>query len=447
MTTTTYKKTTSPTAIYGEQSPSVLALQKEINAKNKGVAGYTPLAEDSKYGPLTQAAYTKFQNQTTPPTTTAVPPTTIVPPTTTPPADTTRYARTANPNDKAITDLESKISGFNNVDAPDLTKITEDKRKNAQALVDSISAEFAKVLSDQGVMNSGLNDRVRALNTSAGLGGSDFATANAVGQEKKNAKAIELIESERNAKIQAVYAGIDDRASAEYKTQREAYVKGLGDNLTALKTARDEDRKNALSSIKGFASAGVDIAKLKTSDPDTFNTLLGEYGGNQLDLETAWNDALPDEMKTKFENKVIQGANGNAVVFRYGLNPRTGKVENNQYDMGIKYTDYAGKKEGELKEIDGRLWSVSVDEKGNQVARPLTEVSELTRSMINENNAQAEKARKEMLLNEDPAVTKELQDAQAAIDGGADQDKVRRMFLDLYPKKGDLFLKYTKQQY
>lgn len=444
-TSTTYKKTTSPTAIFGEQSPAVLELQKQLNGSYGGKPGYTLLKEDGKYGPLTQAAYTQFQNQTN----TGTPPvesTPIVPPANTP-ADTTRYARTANPKDKSISDLESKIAGFNNIDAPDLTKITEEKRKNAQALVDSISAEFAKVLSDQGVENSSMNDRVRALNTSAGLSGSDFATANAVGQEKKNAKAIELIEKERNAKIQAVYAGIDERASKEYKEQRETYVKGLGDNLTALKTARDEDRTKALSSIKGFASAGVDIAKLKTSDPDTFNTLLQEYGGNQLDLETAWNDALPDEMKTKYENKVIQGQNGNAVVFRYGLNPRTGKVENNQYDMGIKYTDYAGKGEPELKEIDGRLWSVTKDEKGNQVAKPLTEVSELTRSMINENNAQAEKARKEMLLNEDPAVTKELQDAQAAIDGGADQDKVRRMFLDLYPKKGDLFLKYTKQQY
>jgi hypothetical protein len=49
--------------------------------------------------------------------------------------------------------------------------------------------------------------------------------------------------------------------------------------------------------------------------------------------------------------------------------------------------------------------------------------------------------------DEDADVMEELRQAQGALDQGADQDKVRRLFLDKYPKKGDLFLKYTKQQF
>jgi len=51
----TYTKTNNPIPTYGENSASVLALQKELNTKyNAG------LTEDSKYGPLTQAAVSKY---------------------------------------------------------------------------------------------------------------------------------------------------------------------------------------------------------------------------------------------------------------------------------------------------------------------------------------------------------------------------------------------------
>lgn len=46
----TFRKTNNPNAVFGEESPSVLALQKELNAQGAN------LAEDSKFGPKTQAA-------------------------------------------------------------------------------------------------------------------------------------------------------------------------------------------------------------------------------------------------------------------------------------------------------------------------------------------------------------------------------------------------------
>jgi len=302
------------------------------------------------------------------------------------PVDTTRYARTANSNDQAISELESQLSGAYSNTAPDLAKITEEKRKASEALVDSIRAEYARILGDQVVTNTGLNNRVRALNTTAGLGGSDFASANAINQEKKNQKALDLINKERDAKIQAVYADIDQRASAEYQRQREEYVQGLKDNIAAKKQARDEDRNRALNSIKGFAEAGIDVTKLKETDPNTFNLLLKEYGGSQLDLETAWNAALPENMKVQYTQKTIRGENGNAIILRYGFNPVTGKTESKEYDLGVEYGKIAGGGTPELKEIDGRLWSVTVDSKtGKQVATPLTDVSELVRSQIAKN--------------------------------------------------------------
>ena len=46
--------------------------------------------------------------------------------------------------------------------------------------------------------------------------------------------------------------------------------------------------------------------------------------------------------------------------------------------------------------------------------------------------------------NEPPEVIAELQAAQTAINAGADQNAVRRRFLEKYPKKASLFNEYTK---
>src|ERR1035437_7173979 len=43
--------------------PAVAALQTQLNTQNAGKAGYVPLAVDSKYGPLTDAA-SKLANPT-----------------------------------------------------------------------------------------------------------------------------------------------------------------------------------------------------------------------------------------------------------------------------------------------------------------------------------------------------------------------------------------------
>lgn len=397
----TYKQTNNEVATYGESSPAVLALQKELNAKGAN------LALDAKYGPLTKAAFEKYNtsNDTTGNDTTE--------------SDINRYVRTANPNDAAITKTERKLREFTG-EEPSLENIIEEKRRSAQGIIDSINAQFQKTLAAQGEVNEGLNARVKALNIGAGLGGSDFGSAAAAKQEKKNQGAIDLIEAEKAAKINEILTGVDSRASEEYRARREEYIKSLGDDLDRLREAKNEDRTRAKESIAGLASAGVSIDKLKSTDPDTYKTLLEEYGGSQIDLESAWNAALPDDQKVKYETQIIRGSNGNAVVLRYGVNPRTGTIDKKEYDLGSSYDDYKGADMTET--ADGVIYRKNKD----GTLTPLTSKKEDT---------------------EDAEVTKELQDAQEAIDAGADKDAVRRMFLDKYPKKGDLFLKYTKQEY
>lgn len=49
----TYKQTENTLPVYGESSQAVLNLQKSLNSKNASVPGYTPIAEDGKYGQQT----------------------------------------------------------------------------------------------------------------------------------------------------------------------------------------------------------------------------------------------------------------------------------------------------------------------------------------------------------------------------------------------------------
>lgn len=55
-TPSVYIPTTSPTPVFGQSGDSVKALQQSLNQKYAGVAGYTPLVIDGKYGPLTEQA-------------------------------------------------------------------------------------------------------------------------------------------------------------------------------------------------------------------------------------------------------------------------------------------------------------------------------------------------------------------------------------------------------
>ena len=296
---------------------------------------------------------------------------TVVTPSSTTPVVTTatgaKYSRTANKTDKAIQSVYDKLDSYNT--APDLASITAGKRANAQAVIDSVNAQFAGVIAGQRKENAGMNDRVRASNITSGLAGSDFGTANAIGQEQKGQKAIDMIENEKAAKVNAILTGIDTGASEEYQRQRAEYVKGLGDNLDRLREFRKEEKEQAINNIKNLAQMNVSLEKVKSAEPDAYKSLLEQTGGSEMDLEGIWNDSLPDNMKVKYEQKIIQGKNGKATVLRYGLDPQTGTVSTKEYDLGVDYNTLTGAKP---VNVGGRLYAMTTDADGNEIAKPLT---------------------------------------------------------------------------
>lgn len=363
------------------------------------------------------------------------------------PTDVGRFVRTPGTYDNAIQDTTNGLNNyFMNEKAPrSYEEIRQAKKDEAQRAADLITSQFNIALSSENKAGAARNDRTRALNVGAGLGGSDFASAAADKTEKGNKEQVDLMTAEKNAKVNELLNGVDDRASEAYATERKAALENLTGRLDLQTKMRDQERAKAKESITGLAGSGVSLERLKSAEPGAYQTLLKEYGGSPVDLETAYNAALPDNMKVKYEQQIIRGENGNATVLRYGVDPRTGSVTKTMYDLG---TDYNSMKDIKPIEADGRLYGQNAD----GTLKPLTDISEKTLSEIRKNDASATADyalahQRSVTQGEDPEIVSELQDAQDAIANGADSEAVRRRFMDKYPKKANLFLQYTKQAY
>lgn len=300
----------------------------------------------------------------------------------TPTSDSKRYSRIPNNNDTNISDTEEALRSARDIPAPNKEDILTEKRNNAQALVNSVKESFNRELSAERTAGDTRNSRVAALNTTSGLGGSPYGSAKAQGQEDKNQQSLGLIEKERDAKINAILSEVDDRASEEYRQQRLDYIAGLEGNLASQKAAKEEDRSQAMNSLTGLASSGITLDQLRTSEPDVYATLKAEFGGADYELEAAYNNALPPELRTQYDTRIIRGKNGNAVLLRYGLNPITKQLEQKEYDLGQDYGTFEGTGAAEVKEFNGSIYQL--DGQGNI---KLLSTTPLTQSQITKNNS------------------------------------------------------------
>lgn len=278
---------------------------------------------------------------TTPPGGTPTTDTTIAPK----PAD--YYSRMPGTYDSSIESDNTALSSTLGV-APDEATILAKKKADAQTLIDSVTAEFNRQLADQTKVNDANSGRVRALNINSGTSGSNFASSAASKQDTENQHTLDLINQEKEAKISAILADVEDRSSEQYKTEREDYIKSIQGDLDRQTALKDADRKRAEESLTGLASSGVSLDALKANSPDVYKQLKTEYGGSDYELESAYNSSLPAELKTTYETHVVQGPDGGAQLLRYGVNPLTKNLESKTYDLGTDYATYAGQKPIEL---------------------------------------------------------------------------------------------------
>ena len=300
-------------------------------------------------------------------------------------------------------------------DGANIDSIRNSVRSGMQGLIDVINVEYDRQRKVQMDENTRQDARTRGINLAANLAGSDFASAAAIKTENAGKEAVGAIERERAARIGAVLSNVEDRAQEQFKTlraEKRQQLKDMVDWYEKRQTGARED-------LKTLAASGVALDQLS---PDEYDKLRSQSGYDDFMFKAAYNAAKPAAAKIDYQWKIA----GNK-VFAYGLDPTTGKISTLEQELNMEVPqDYKPQMldNGQLifipenidptKPIGSQILSYNTGSGGG---------------------------------GGDVEVTRDLQDAAAAIASGADAVKVRQRFLDKHPKKGDLFLKYTKEDF
>jgi hypothetical protein len=198
----------------------------------------------------------------------------------------------------------------------DENSIREETRKRMQSHIDAIEANFANLITQENVAGGDRLGQTRAVNARSGLVGSDFGAAQTEKTTQFNKQQVKALEDEKAAKIGAVLANIEDRASAEIKAKKE---EALG------KYNREQDefvqtQENARADLEQLAKSSVDLGQF---DPAQRTALFKQAGYE----DTAFGELVYNAMKPKaaqIDYKFEKLADG--VGLFYGTDPVTGEL-------------------------------------------------------------------------------------------------------------------------
>jgi hypothetical protein len=265
-----------------------------------------------------------------------------------------RYKRKKSPLDKARAALEEQLA--EGPEEPDEDAIRSAKREQAQGLIDQINANADKQLLEEATAGANREGRTRALNTAAGLGGSDFGSAAAQGTEDFNREQRSLIEEERSAKISAALGDADARASTEYATRREQYLKEIEGNYAKIQEFQKATRDTASANAKALAASGISLAAFKSKAPDTYAQLLEETGYDEPVFAAVYNASLPANQRRDYTYQKI----GNQ-LYAISVDPATNKpVTEPIGDPEANYDDFMITADGTPIFVDMKSGTVTV---------------------------------------------------------------------------------------
>lgn len=351
------------------------------------------------------------------------------------PAPVTPPASTGGPDLSKYKDIVQTQEDPNAPKMRDAEAIREAARLRAQAIVNSINAQFAPLFQEQGELNKRNEARTRALNIGAGLAGSDFASSAAVETEQRGQKANRLLEDEKQARIAVALGNADREAEADIRAEREAFRQD-----TEFYQKQKSDRiTKAKESIGLLAGDGVSVEKLKQAEPNIYQYLFKNSGyGTELEFDAYFNKQKPTEEQVKYTYHTLGGGR----VLRTGVDAQGRAVAE-------KVLDYSVPEGGEIKEYDGVPYVVKPDGKGGFSAEKLAGVTESEKSKLEIANKRlqnaklvkelAEKSGKEYLTEPLNAI-----DQLKGDDGYINPQAYRDLYAEFVrnnPGKGDEFLK------
>lgn len=232
----------------------------------------------------------------------------------------------------------------------EVQNIANNRQKQLEAETSIINSEFNTKTARQTEFNRGQDARTRVLNNSTGNAGSGTGVTAAVDTEKKGKAAFDVIDEEKNLRLNALLGKIDQAKMADIEAKKAEKM----NDLTNYNNIRTKNASDHLDIIKSLGHNGTTLAKLKEADLE-FYQQLKDYGKSDLEIDSLLHENLPPELKTQYKEIFKPGPNGSTILIRYGLNPQTQKVETNEYPIDVPYTSVISKTDGNIKTItDGK---------------------------------------------------------------------------------------------
>ncbi|MFA4833564.1 MAG: hypothetical protein WC619_01805 [Patescibacteria group bacterium] len=265
----------------------------------------SPLITDSKY----EIAPSELPSSPAP-----------TPPKTTP--DKFRYIPPADSEyDKEATNYYDQFK------MPDPVAIREEKRKAAQAMVDTINQDFYnRILPAENAAGEDRLGRTRAIAARSGTLTSDFGGAALSTTEKGNKDIIAAREAERASMVANIFDKFDARADEEITNKTNLALKGEEARLSYLKNKTDEARTD----FKAIASSGV-LKSLDDLEADDYQMLLKQTGYSDLALESIFNASKTKAAQIDYKTEKLN----NGKILFYGLNPTTGELVQKTFDYNV----------------------------------------------------------------------------------------------------------------
>lgn len=299
---------TDPTkAVYGEKSAGVLALQKALNAKGAG------LKEDALYGPLTQAAFNKYNAPTPSPyvndTSKTIGSTFKIP---------TLQGETQAEKDYA--DMQARLS--RGEDIVDTSAIRSKTLADFQDRIDAISQVYAGKLAEAKQQGVGRVGSTTAILANRGLTGSPRGGTIAEGTLTQNRQIEDAINAEKSLAIASIFRDIDTTVQEEATRIREAMQAGAKNYIEFIKGQDTRKQTNISNVASALLSQGIDPS---TMTPQELNDVANKLGATSGDIITAYKKLKLEENANNLKNFPTKELSQGEALYQY--NPVTGYTQ------------------------------------------------------------------------------------------------------------------------
>lgn len=298
-------------ATYGTKGSDVLALQKALNAKGAG------LKEDALYGPLTQAAFAKYNA-----------PINTEPTTNTPIAKAFQMPEIEQNQPNFTGQYDPNTGGYK--DTVDTSAIRSQTLADFQDRINSINQVYAGKLAEAQQQGVGRVGSTTALLANRGLTGSIRGGAIAEGTLAQNRQIEDAINAEKAAAISAIYSEVNSTAQAEAQRRREAIESGAKSYIEYIKGQETTKSNNTNKIASAFIAQGIDPNNLTPEELNKISSGIGTSSGN---LITAYKAIKAQQDAENLKNFPTKELSQGEALFQYdpttgtykqvGLNPKT----------------------------------------------------------------------------------------------------------------------------